>query len=191
MNKKQVRCSPRVIFYGPPSPETVIASMDGFISWEAFAFADSVAHPFDNQQAQDLAQEAWFFVFRQLQRSPDIWSRKLERLTYLRMKNVLQRGRSVLRADPGTRKRTYERVSLSSASMDNICTSSLSFEEEYDILLNALQRARDVGDREAEHRAILLLRRFARRICNDDLFATYTASLRVWWQQTRLLEAQV
>jgi hypothetical protein len=48
------------------------------------------------------------FVHRLLLRDPDIWVRKLERLTSPAMRSALRRGRSVFRADSGLCQRQYQ-----------------------------------------------------------------------------------
>lgn len=188
MNKPRQRFSPRVFLYGQATPDQVVLAMNNFIGWEAFIFADEVSDQVDSHLAQDLEQEAWLFVFRQLQRDPDIWARKLERLTYLSIKSALRRGRSVFRADPGTRDRQYERVPLEQATVADLCIHALPFDQEHQLLVKALRWSQHSGDREAEHQSLLLLRRLVRRYEMNDLIARYNLALRDWWRQTRAQE---
>ena len=106
------RMTPSVVLYGPRQPETVLAVMENFISWEALRLSWDAPGQIDSHLSQDLEQEAMLFVHRLLLRDPDIWMRKLERLTSLAMRSALRRGRSVFRADPGPRQRQYQRITL-------------------------------------------------------------------------------
>ncbi len=83
------------------------------------------------------------FVHRLLLGDPDIWMRKLELLTLLAMRSALRRGRSVFPADPGLRRRQYQRITLTQVRSDEVCTTSLSLTQEYELLQYALVRARD------------------------------------------------
>jgi hypothetical protein len=125
------------------------------------------------------------FVHRLLLRDPDIWMAKLERLTSLAMRTSLQRGRSVFRADPGPRRRHYHRVALTQVKPGEVCTASLPLAQERDLLQNALAHARLTGDQQAEHQALLLLRRLARRYEDKKLVLTYNQQLRDWWRWHR------
>src|SRR5258706_3358322 len=98
-----VRLTPQVVLYGPQQPESVLAAMENFISWEAMRLSWEAPGQTDSHLWQDLEQEAMLFVHRLLLRDPDIWVRKLERLTSLAMHNTLRRGCSVFRSDPGQR----------------------------------------------------------------------------------------
>lgn len=157
------RMAPSVVLCGPRRPETVLAAMENFISWEALRLSWNAPGETDLHFWQDLEQEAILFVYRLLLRDPDIWIRKLERLTSLAMRSALRRGRSVFRADPGPRLRQYQRVTLTQVKPGEVCTVSLSLAQEYELLHKALARARAADDQQAEHQALLLLRRLARR----------------------------
>src|SRR5260370_3904980 len=87
------RMTPHVVLYGPQRPEAVIAAMENFISWEALRLSWNAPGETDSHFWQDLEQEAILFVHRLLLRDPDIWMRKLERLTSLAMRSALRRGR--------------------------------------------------------------------------------------------------
>src|SRR5260221_97690 len=106
------RMTPHVVLYGSQRPETVIAAMENFISWEALRLSWNAPGETDSHFWQGLEQEAILFVHRLLLRDPDIWIRKLERLTSLAMRSALRRGCSVFRADPGPRLRQYQLVTL-------------------------------------------------------------------------------
>ena len=101
--------TPHAVLYGSCRPETVLATMENFISWEALRLSWETPGEIDSHLFQDLEQEAMLFVHRLLLRDPDIWMRKLERLTSLAMRSALRCDRSVFRADPGSRGRHYQR----------------------------------------------------------------------------------
>ncbi len=61
---------------------------------------------------QDLFQEGMLSAFRMLERMPGLYGRDLLRLSVLAMYAARRRGRSVFRADPWRRSRSYEQVSL-------------------------------------------------------------------------------
>src|SRR5260370_2506423 len=86
------RMTPYVVLYGQRRPETVLAAMGNFISWEALRLSWETPGQNDSHLHQDLEQEALLFVHRLLLRDPDIWMRKLERLTSLAMRSALRRG---------------------------------------------------------------------------------------------------
>lgn len=179
------RTPPRTIFLGPRTPEAVIAAMENYVSWEAFRLAWSARGETDSFLYQDLEQEAWFFVCRLLERDPGIWIQKLERLTHLWMRAVLRRGRSIFRADPGPRQRSYLQVTLNEVKPGDVCTRNLPIGQERHLLTSALEQARGDGNRAAEHQAILLLRRFARSTQDEHLLQECNAQLRTWWRQER------
>ncbi len=181
----RLRMTPHVVLYGPPRPETVLAAMENFISWEALRLAWDAPGETDSYLWQDLEQEALLFVHRLLLRDPDIWIRKLEWLTSLAMRSALRRGRSVFRADPGARQRQYRQVILTQVRPADICTRSLPLAQERAVLERALMRARIACNQQAEHQALLLLRRLARRYEDDDLVLQCNLQLREWWRQQR------
>lgn len=176
----RLRMTPHAVLYGPPRPESVLAAMENFISWEALRLSWETPGQMDSHLFQDLEQEAMLFVHRLLQRDPDIWMRKLERLTSLAMRNALLRGRSVFRADPGPRQRQYRQVALTQVSPADICTRSLPSAQERAVLERALMQARNACNQQAEHQALLLLRRLARRYQDDDLVWQCNLQLREW-----------
>ncbi len=179
------RMAPHAVLYGPRRPETVLAAMENFISWEALRLSWETPGQGDSHLFQDLEQEAMLCAHRLLQRDPDIWIAKLERLTSLAMRNALRRGRSVFRADPGLRLRQYHRVMLTQVKPGEVCIATLSFAREYELLQNALAYARLLGDRQAEHQALLLLRRLARRYEDNELVLFCNQQLRDWWRKER------
>ena len=179
------RMTPHVVICGPQRPEAVIAAMENFISWEALRLSWNAPGETDSHFWQDLEQEAILFVHRLLLRDPDIWMRKLERLTSLAMRSALRRGRSVFRADPGPRLRQYQRVTLTQVKPGEVCTASLSLAREYELLHKALAQARAADDQQAEHQALLLLRRLARRCEHNELVLRCNQQLRDWWRQRR------
>lgn len=122
----------------------------------------------DSHFYQDLEQEVMQFVHRLLQRDPDIWIRKLERLTSLTMHGALRRGRSVLRSDPGPRQRQYHQVALTQVMPDEEYIRSLSLPQERIILEQAQSQGCNARNLQAEHKALLLLRRLARRYQDDE-----------------------
>jgi hypothetical protein len=184
------RMAPHAVLYGPHRPEAILAAMENFISWEALRLSWETPGQIDSHLAQDLEQEAMLFVHRLLLRDPDIWMRKLERLTSLAMRCALRRGCSVFRADPGPRRRLYYRVALTQVKPGEVCTTSLPLAQERDLLENALAYARLTGDLQAEHQALLLLRRLARRYEDDGLVLHCNHQLCDWWrkQRQRLVE---
>jgi hypothetical protein len=179
------RLTPHVVFYGPRQPEAVLAAMENFISWEALRLAWDASGATDSYLWQDLEQEAMLYVHRLLRRDPDIWMRKLERLTSLAIRSALRRGRSVFRADPGLRQRHYRRVTLIQVKPGEVCTTSLPLAKEYELLQNALTQACAADDRQAEHQALLLLRRLARRYEDSELVLQCNQRLRDWWRRQR------
>ncbi len=136
-----VRLTPHAVFYGPQRPESVLEAMENFISWEALRLSWEAPGQTDSHLWQDLEQEAMLFVHRLLLRDPDIWVRKLERLTSLAMHNALRRGRSVFRSDPGQRRWQYRPVSLAEVSPTDVCTRSLPLDQERNLLEQALRHA--------------------------------------------------
>lgn len=145
------RMTPHVVLYGPRRTETVLAAMENFISWEALRLSWETPSQIDSHLWQDLEQEAMLFVHRLLLRDPHIWMRKLERLTSLAMRSALRRGRSVFRADPGSRLRQYQRITLTQVRPGEVCTTSLPLAQEYELLQNALVQAHTADDQQAEH----------------------------------------
>ncbi len=181
------RMPPHVVLYGPRGPEAVLAAMENFISWEALRLAWEAPGQIDSYIWQDLEQEAMLYVSRLLLRDPQIWLRKLERLTYLAMRGALRRGRSVFRADPGSRRRQFHQIALTQVRPEDVCTRSLSLPQERAVLEQALTRARNDHNQQAEHQALLLLRRLARRYQDDNLVRQCNQQLRAWWQRQRQL----
>jgi hypothetical protein len=97
--------------YGERTPERVLEVLEDWIDWHAYRLASLAPGQVDNLYYQDLAQEGRLAVYRLLERDPHIWAPKLLRLAILSMYAARRRGRSVLRADPYHRLRTYEQVS--------------------------------------------------------------------------------
>ena len=97
--------------YGGGTPEEVLAVLEDWIDWHAYRLAETAPGQVDNLYYQDLAQEGRLAVYRLLERDPQIWAPKLLRLAILYMYAARRRGRSVFRADPHHRQRTYEQVS--------------------------------------------------------------------------------
>ena len=97
--------------YGERTPERVLEVLEDWIDWHAYRLAELAPGQVDNFYYQDLAQEGRLAVYRLLERDPHIWAPKLLRLAILAMYAARRRGRSVLRADPHHRLRTYEQVS--------------------------------------------------------------------------------
>jgi hypothetical protein len=180
--------APHAAHYGPRRPETVLAAMENFISWEALRLSWETPGQSDSHLFQDLEQEAMLFVHSLLLRDPDIWMAKLERLTSLAIRNALRRGRSVFRADPGSRRRHYRRVALTQAKSGEVCSAPLPLAQELDLLENALALARELEDRQAEHQVLLLLRRLARRYEDVGLVLLCNQRLRDWWSRQRQFE---
>ena len=96
------------------------------------------------------------------------------------MRSALRRGCSVFRADPGPRQRQYHRVALTQVKQGEVCTTSLPLAREYELLQNALTSAREVDNRQAEHRTLLFLRRLARRYEDSELALHCNQQLRDW-----------
>jgi hypothetical protein len=97
--------------YGSYSPEEVLAVLEDWIDWHAYRLAETAPGQVDSLYYQDLAQEGRLAVYRLLEREPGIWAPRLLRLAILYMYAARRRGRSVFRADPHHRLRTYEQVS--------------------------------------------------------------------------------
>jgi hypothetical protein len=97
--------------YGSYSPEEVLAVLEDWIDWHAYRLAQTAPGQVDSLYYQDLAQEGRLAVYRLLEREPGIWAPRLLRLAILYMYAARRRGRSVFRADPYRRLRTYEQVS--------------------------------------------------------------------------------
>ena len=97
--------------YGSYSPEEVLRVLEDWIDWHAYRLAETAPGQVDNLYYQDLAQEGRLAVYRLLEREPGIWAPRLLRLAILYMYAARRRGRSVFRADPYHRLRTYEQVS--------------------------------------------------------------------------------
>jgi hypothetical protein len=98
--------------YGSRAPEEVLRVLEDWIDWHAYRLASTAPGQVDSLYYQDLAQEGRLAVYRFLEREPGIWAPKLLRLAILAMYAARRRGRSVFRADPYHRLRTYEQVSL-------------------------------------------------------------------------------
>ena len=96
--------------YGERTPERVLEVLEDWIDWHAYRLATLSPGQVDNLYYQDLAQEGRLAVYRLLERDPHIWAPKLLRLAILYMYAARRRGRSVFRADPHHRLRTYEQV---------------------------------------------------------------------------------
>jgi hypothetical protein len=99
------------LLYGERTPERVLEVLEDWIDWHAYRLATLSPGQVDNLYYQDLAQEGRLAVYRLVEREPHIWAPKLLRLAILAMYAARRRGRSVLRADPHHRLRTYEQVS--------------------------------------------------------------------------------
>ncbi len=96
--------------YGERTPERVLEVLEDWIDWHAYRLASQAPGQVDNLYYQDLAQEGRLAVYRLVERDPQIWAPKLLRLAILAMYAARRRGRSVFRADPYHRLRTYEQV---------------------------------------------------------------------------------
>jgi hypothetical protein len=97
--------------YGERTPERVLEVLEDWIDWHAYRLAETAPGQVDSLYYQDLAQEGRLAVYRLLERDPGIWAPRLLRLAILYMYAARRRGRSVFRADPHHRLRTYEQVS--------------------------------------------------------------------------------
>ena len=69
----------------------------------------------------------------------------------------------------------------------DVCTRSLPLAQERDLLEQALRQARNACNRQAEHQALLLLRRLARRYEDDELVLQCNQQLCEWWRRQRQL----
>ncbi len=96
--------------YGERTPERVLEVLEDWIDWHAYRLATLAPGQVDNLYYQDLAQEGRLAVYRLMESDPQIWAPKLLRLAILAMYAARRRGRSVFRADPYHRLRTYEQV---------------------------------------------------------------------------------
>ncbi len=139
--------------------------------------------------AQDLAQSARIYVWQYVERRGNPGPSLLLVLGRLRMYAERSRGRSVLRAHPGKRKRSYERATLDQAdayvSAELEPYPALSDEQERGLLLSMLHLAQKEEDHQVEHVALLALRRLARALEDSDLTASCNAQLRAWWRRHR------
>ncbi len=102
----------KVYLYGPRTPEAILEALGDWVDFHAWRLAETAPGQVDNLYYQDLFQEGMLTAYRLLERDPHIWGPKLLRLTVLGMYAARRRGRSVFRADPYRRQRTYEQVSL-------------------------------------------------------------------------------
>lgn len=143
---------------------------------------------------EDLAQAARIYLWRYAERRPGTPLKILLVLSRLVMYSERSRGRSVLRAHPGRRKHSYERASLdlanACASLELEPYSALSDEQERDLLLTIIHQAQADSNDQAEHVALLALRRLARALRDDDLVADCNAQLRGWWRRQRFQEVR-
>ena len=80
------------------------------ISYHAHRVALSSSGPGDTEFAEDLYQEGMLAAYRLLEKDAWMYGKTLVRLCVLAMYAARRRGRSVLRADPWKRQRTYEQV---------------------------------------------------------------------------------
>ena len=101
------------------------------------------------------------------------------------MRSVLRRGRSVFRADPGSRRHQYQRVTLTQVKPGEVCTASLPTTQECELLQHALTHAGAADDQQAEHQALLHLRRLARRYEQEEMVLQCNQQLRKWWRGQR------
>lgn len=182
-------------------------NIDGFDSYEAFlvrvnpiiesqAWAIAQACMYLSHVAidpQDLAQPARIYLWQYRARRPNTPVNMLLMLGRLRMYGERQRGRSVLRPHPGKRTRVYEQTDLRSADLVAVAeldpVPRLSEQQELALLSTCLKLARSTQDDEAEHAAILALRRFARAVQNADMYDLAHRWWREWWHRKRNREA--
>jgi len=178
------------------SHDTLLSEIDPFLEAQARAIAwmcqrfYSGGEPLDWQDfAEDLAQSARIYLWQYVERKGNPGASLLLVLGRLRMYAERSRGRSVLRAHPGKRKRSYERATLGLA---DACISAelepypaLSDEQERDLLLAMLHLAQAEEDYQVEHVALLALRRLARALEDSELVADCNAQLRAWWRRHR------
>jgi len=143
---------------------------------------------------EDLAQASRIALWRYAERRPGTPLRILLILSRLFMYSERTRGRSVLRAHPGKRKRTYERASLDQAdaciSYELEPSPTLDDVRERDLLIALLHQARVDANDQAEHVAILALRRLARAMQDADLVGDCNEQLREWWRRHRLQDEE-
>ena len=99
-----------------PSVEARLANarFQSLLRYHASRLASSAQGQVGDVEAlyQDLFQEGMLSAFRILERMPGLYGRDLLRLSVLAMYAARRRGRSVFRADPWRRSRSYEQVSL-------------------------------------------------------------------------------
>jgi len=137
---------------------------------------------------QDIVQEGRIYLWRYWSRRPDTPLLLLLTLARLRLYGERTRGRSVLRPHPGKRTRIYERATLSQANILSVQEldphPEFTIEQEEQLLISFLQRAQHASD-EAEHEALLLVRRFAKATENERLYREMQQQWRDWWQRHR------
>jgi hypothetical protein len=171
--------------------EALLGRLNPILESQAWAIAEAcmyLYHIFIDWQ--DLAQAARIYVWQyQARRGEDVPINLLLTLARLRMYGERQRGSSVLRPHPGKRSRIYERSTLAQADavgmMDLEPSPSFTDEQEQAFLLTCLDLARTSCDDEAEHTAILILRRFARATGNANLYHYAHEQWRAWRRRKR------
>jgi hypothetical protein len=172
------------------SYEAFLARVDPILESQAWAIAQACMFLYHIAiDPADLAQSARIYLWQYLERRPDTPVNMLLLLGRLRMYGERQRGRSVLRPHPGKRTRVYEQADLREADLVVVAdldpAPMLSDQQELALLYTCLEHARSAQDEEAEHAAILALRRFARAVQNADLYDQAHQWWREWWQRKR------
>lgn len=176
------------------SYEAFLTRVNPIIESQAWAIAQACMYLYHTSiDPQDLAQSARIYLWQYRERRPDTPVNMLLLLGRLRMYGERQRGRSVLRPHPGKRTRVYEQADLRTADLVAVAdldpVPRLSDQQELALLYTCLQQARSTQDEEAEHAAILALRRFARAVQNADLYDQAHRWWREWWHRKRNPEA--
>lgn len=93
-----------------PAEKLADTRFQGLVSYHAHRLAYTAPGQVDSHYFEDLYQEGMLAAFRLLERYPGMYGRTLLRFSVLAMYAARKRGRSVFRADPGERQRTYEQV---------------------------------------------------------------------------------
>lgn len=172
------------------SYEALLVRVNPIIEAQAWAIAQACMYLYHIAiDPADLAQSARIYLWQYQERRPDTPLNILLMLGRLRMYAERQRGRSVLRPHPGKRTRVYEQADLREADLVAVAdldpVPRFSDQQELALLYTCLKLARSALDDEAEHAAILALRRFARAIQNADLYNQAHQWWREWWHRKR------
>jgi DNA-directed RNA polymerase specialized sigma24 family protein len=120
-----------------PSEKLADTRFQSLVSYHAHRLAYTAPGQVDSHYYEDLYQEGMVAAFRLLERDPTMYGRTLLRFSVLAMYAARKRGRSVFRADPASRLRTYEQVffehDMSSAELNAWADAEVAVSEAYEL----------------------------------------------------------